>query len=602
MAIDDLAVPPALWFLWSRSVANALRARLRRLRDPRYLLGTVLAFGWFGFILWSNGMRWGQPPEKMRLPPEMLFNPAVGSLVFLVALLAFAWLLPASRAAIGFSEAETAWLFPAPLLRQQLVRYKLLASQISLLFTSVLFALLTGRLGGGAGVGGSGWARVIGFWLILSLVQLHRIGASFVLARLYEAGLSDGRRRLTVAGLLLAVAGAFAAAWSWGWLPAPPDLGPLPALVAPGAIGAWLDQLREWTLAPPLGWLLWPLRAVLAPWFARDAATFLAALGPAFGILALHYAWVTRSDVAFEEASADRAQRDAERMRRVNEGGGGYRPPWRREGLRPAQALWRLRPVGHPTAAFAWRAALEAGGRRRLLGLLGAGAALLGVIAIGGPTVLGELPRILLMMLAFQGAIVTLLFIAPFATAKRVGGELRHSAEFKSAPILGRDVIRGRLWFSAVGWTLVQLVSLAVIVLLLRVVRPGTWSQVAAIVPAGLGAAAVILWPANAVAALLPSAAFLWFPAWFRTGERRGPEASGVGILLFITQVLWLLLALGIPGAVGAFAGWLLVAKIGLSAAVLLGALVAVVPLALLAWFGASLLGQIFDDHDPSRE
>ena len=586
-----------LWYLWSRTLGNAVRVRLRRLREPRYLLGAVLGFGWLGFVLWSNtrGLRWDQPPDRMRIAPEALFNPDLAALILGIALLALAWIVPASRAALAFTEAEAAWLFSAPLRRQQLVRYKLLSLQLPLLFTSLFVAVLTGRT---AGVGGTGWARAVGVWLVLSLFQLHRVGASFALSRLYAAGLTDRRRRLLFVVPLALAAGVFA--WRQGWLPALPAFGAPPTAASfPTAVTDWLHQLRGWAAAPPMGWILWPLRVVVAPWFARDAASFFLALGPALAVLALHYVWVTRSDVAFEEASAELAGRDAERIRRAQESGE-TRPRWVRGAARPAQALWALRPKGGVAAAFAWRAALEAGGRRRLGLFVIGGVALLVVGWFVRPATYGNMPRYLLTILGVQGVIITMLFLAPFATARKLGGELRHAAALKSAPITGRDVMRGRLWFTALGWSLVQLFSFAV--MLLGIDLPARAPEMIPLLPAAFGAAVLVLAPANATAALLPSAAFLWLPAWFRTGVQRGPESTGVGILLFLSQILWLGVGLGGPVAAGVFVGWLLSVFIALPGAILLGALTAALPLALMGWFGAGMLGTFFDEYDPSRE
>ena len=49
----------------------------------------------------------------------------------------FYWLLPRSRAALTFSEAEIAFLFPAPIKRRTLIHYRWINTQLRILFTSL---------------------------------------------------------------------------------------------------------------------------------------------------------------------------------------------------------------------------------------------------------------------------------------------------------------------------------------------------------------------------------------------------------------------------------------------------------------------------------
>ena len=59
-----------------------------------------------------------------------------------------AWIIPHQRAALTFTEAEVAFLFPAPISRRALIHFKLLRSQTAILFTTLLLTLVTNRLGG----------------------------------------------------------------------------------------------------------------------------------------------------------------------------------------------------------------------------------------------------------------------------------------------------------------------------------------------------------------------------------------------------------------------------------------------------------------------
>ena len=58
-----------------------------------------------------------------------------------------------------------------------------------------------------------------------------------------------------------------------------------------------------------LGWLLRPFKLVVAPILAVDGSGFLRAFGPALALMGMHYLWVLRMEVSFEEASLDLAQK-----------------------------------------------------------------------------------------------------------------------------------------------------------------------------------------------------------------------------------------------------------------------------------------------------
>src|SRR5205085_7964459 len=109
-----------------------------------------------------------------------------------------AWMVPHQRAALAFTEAEVAFLFPAPVTRRGLIHFKLLRSQTAILFTTVLLTLVANRFGGRA------WIHAAGWWVILSTLNLHFLGSSFARTLLLERGISNWRRRLGIL-LLLAV-------------------------------------------------------------------------------------------------------------------------------------------------------------------------------------------------------------------------------------------------------------------------------------------------------------------------------------------------------------------------------------------------------------
>src|SRR6185436_8218260 len=110
--------------------------------------------------------------------------------IILFLLVVSAWIFPHARAALVFTEAEIAFLFPAPVSRCTLVHYKLLKSQLAILFTVLLLTLITGRMFSSS----QAWMRVLGWWVILSTLNLHFLGASFARTLLLERGISNWLR------------------------------------------------------------------------------------------------------------------------------------------------------------------------------------------------------------------------------------------------------------------------------------------------------------------------------------------------------------------------------------------------------------------------
>ena len=118
---------------------------------------------------------------------------SLAALVFLVVVLLM-WIIPHERAALTFTEAEVAFLFPAPIGRRTLIHFKLLKSQTAILL-SALFMTLVGRWGGGNFL-----FRAVAWWAVLSVINLHMLGSSFARTMLLDGGISNWRRRLLFLG------------------------------------------------------------------------------------------------------------------------------------------------------------------------------------------------------------------------------------------------------------------------------------------------------------------------------------------------------------------------------------------------------------------
>src|SRR5262245_21140567 len=122
------------------SARNRIRVRLRRLREPRYLLGAIAGAAYFYFAFFSR-MRAGRASRRRRAaspPPDVLAaltaaGPAAAGLLLMV-LTTVGSALPVTSSLLVFSDAEIQFLFPAPVSRRQLLLHRILRSQLGILF------------------------------------------------------------------------------------------------------------------------------------------------------------------------------------------------------------------------------------------------------------------------------------------------------------------------------------------------------------------------------------------------------------------------------------------------------------------------------------
>ena len=319
------------------------------MRQPRYLIGLIVGLAYFYLMFFRRSAYRGGPAHDFDASPAQV-GLLVGLgmvLVVLAGRIVYAWVFSAERAALAFTEAEVSFLFPAPVSRRALVHFKLLKSQVRILFSALLIALFSNRL---SPLGGSAWIHAVGWWILLSTLELHGIGASFTRERLLNLGLNPARRRILFGGVAVLLA-----AGAWWWIRRHV---PAPGAADLAGAAAMISYLEGVAAIPPLPWVLAPFRWLLGPFFAADAATLARTLGPALLVLAAHYVWVIRSEVSFEEASIDLARRRAERIAAVRAGGGwrGLNRPSRRR-----SEPFTLRPQGPAAPAFLWRNLISAG-------------------------------------------------------------------------------------------------------------------------------------------------------------------------------------------------------------------------------------------------
>jgi ABC-2 type transport system permease protein len=580
----------ALLYLRMTSLVGRVKSRLRRLKQPKYLAGALvgIAYFYFTFVRRAQGQhpghRPGSPPPDIPTDAFALL-PELGALALLVVLVVN-WATP-RQAALAFSEAEIAFLFPAPVNRRMLVHYRLLASQVGLVFTALILTIVFAR---GQGIGGNPWFHAIGWWLILATLNLHFTGTSFVYSKLLNRSMTTGWRKATTIG----VAGVLASAlivWAWSAMhwPGQGDL------ESPREIAAYIGSQLH---VGPLPWLLAIPKVLVAPYFAGSASGFWLALGPALAVLIAHYFWVVHTEVSFEEASIARAEKRAARIRAVQQG------DWRGQSTaRKVQPPpFNLRNEGRPEVAFVWKNLLSTSAFFRPNVAL-----IVLAIILGGSEWLLRHPTLepirIFTAVIFGILLAATLLLGPMIARQDLRADLPNSDILKTYPLRGWQIALGELLtplsiLSALIW-----MCLLVEFLLLPADKL-MWLTPSLRAAAALGLA-VLVPPFVAIQLLVPNAAAVLFPAWVHSAADRtdrGIEVMGQRLIFIAGQLLITAVAIvpaAITAAVIVFVGqWL----VGFVVAAALAVAAVFILLAMEAWLGVRWLGSRFEQLDLSVE
>jgi len=182
------------------TLKNKILQRVRRLREPRYLIGGIVGLAYLWFMIFRRTMAGAQSSNGKLIMKTLAISPVVADCasVILLLLMITAWALPADSGGLEFSEAEIALLFPAPLRRRDILLYKILRAQPQALFSALFMTVF-------------GWWRnglFVGVWAAISV-----LGVYFMLVSLGRA-----RLRLMRIGFLARLAGVAAIVAGLYWI------------------------------------------------------------------------------------------------------------------------------------------------------------------------------------------------------------------------------------------------------------------------------------------------------------------------------------------------------------------------------------------------
>ena len=600
----------ALLYLHFQSLGNQLAQRARRLKQPRYFFGAIIG-GAYLLLMFSRSflplLRGGRQAAPALFPG---LAPGTWEFIFGLALAAgavLAWVVPHQRTALVFTEAEIAFLFPAPITRRTLVLFKLVRSQVSVLFTVFFLTIIFHGTNGLEGA----LLRAVGYWIILSTINLHLLGSSFARTILLDHGLTLWRRRLLVLALV-GVLAAVAVPWVRATVPLPGD----GDWRSPATFERYVGRVAR---SAPAVVLLAPFRAVARPFLVSDQPPrFLLAIWAALGILGLHFLWVVRADVAFEEASLESSRRHAANVAALRAGRGLHARPARRR-----RAPFPLSPTGPPAVAILWKNLLGAG---QFFNARLAFSVLAWALVVGFMLTAGAGRTLWPQIVGYACLMITgwTLLLGPQFVRQDFRQDLALADLLKVYPLRGWQVALGELLTPALVLTVIQ----GALILLAATLLGGAGGGFPDIddsyprpeehtfgfllgnlwhTPLLVGlAAAFVLPPFNLVGLLLPNSAALLLPAWFagtQAGGPRGIEVMGQRLIFFLAQFVALVVA-AVPAGLACFLVYALAVHPYLDGAAALPvcALAAAVVFAAEAAGGIALLGYWFEHYDLTEE
>lgn len=569
-----MSLARAASLIWIAGIRNRIRRQIQRMRQPKYLVATLAGALYFWLVLGRRFRFSGG--AGMQLPAEFAEVLQLVLVVFALISIASAWVFGSDKAELTFTEAEIQFLFPAPVTRRALLNFRLTKSLLRTFLSALIMTLFSGRW-----ITGRPLMFLVGSWLCLATLSLHLTGAALTRSSLLESGRSAFRRRLGTLAIGLAVVGGIV--W-WALEVSKPKL---PEVWSLESALAWM---RAATSSAPLSWVLYPVRAPIRVALARDLSQFASSLPPALGVLAIHYGWVISSNVAFEEASVEAAERRA-RAREARRSGGarGRSLPAVKSRIVP----FRLRPTGRPEIALVWKnliAAMRVSVPRMLLFL----------IAMGFASSISLMRRFPLLPVAGAACallVPVLVLLGPNAMRIDFRQDLSQIDILRSFPMTGRQVVRAEVLGPALIVAVLQWVLLAAAFgLSASYPFPGfeLSKRIAVALSAALLAPVLVL-----VNLAIQNAGVLLFPSWasFDPGQARGIEALGQRLLTLAGTLFVFFFALLPATLFGAAVAALLWRALHFSALPIASAVAAAV-IAFELSLSIRWLGRVFDRFD----
>lgn len=560
----------AFWYLTAHSFRNRVISRLKRLRQPRYLVGFVAGLGYFFFFASRRMVLHGGLTVRRQPFPINDFTVDLVAALALVPLIVI-WAAPDSGGGLTFSEAEIQFLFAGPVSRRQLLFYKVLRQQPQVLVGAIAMSLF-----------GFGAGRFIGLWFSFMALSTYFTLVPLARARLKLAGVGFLARLAAVIALLAGVAAIFVHE-----LRPVMDRDDLHAMIKGGHSPFDTPPLRVLLFVPRI------FAGALAP------TTILALLANCVALVAMSMVFLAiaaQLNVSFEEASlraSARKQNEVERARGFRTGNRVMLPRMPPPFRMPANAF--------PELAILWKN-LIAALRISIAWMIVIGAlfALLFVQAFATkePVLHATAGSVALCLAAFFP------FLASAVLKQDMRLDLPRIEILKSYPIRGERLVAAEIAAPLLIMSFVELILLGGTAVLLHLPNASVDLQQIATAE-HVVIALLFAIPICAMQLLIRNAAAILFPGWaVRTqDDQRGFAVMGQRIVLLASNLFVLAITL-IPAALLFVAGFVFTEHFfhGSVAALAIATVPAVAVILAEVWAGVNFLGAQFEKIDVTNE
>jgi ABC-2 type transport system permease protein len=522
-----------LYIMWC-SAKNRMRRRLRRLREPRYLIGAVVGAGYLFFAVYGRTRPRRRPPVSGQSPDARAAQsaiaslavaaPALGGLALLVAA-AVSWVMPFGSGLLEFTPAETEFLFTAPVARRHLLFYRLMRSQWAVFFGALVMSLAYPIATIPARVRG-----LLAVWLILMTAHVFFTGVTLSRPQITRG---SGDSQKLARWMMLAVFGALGVVL----VSVGRHLWEQPILTLTDAYHVVSTVAASGTAHL----VLLPFIALVRPLFADGWVEFLKTIPAALLIYVGAIAWVLRADEAFGAMTDQLTDARADR------------PTGKRAAYRVGSLGWTLALTGRPETPFLWKSAQQTFRivDRRVLIRVGAMIAWLTIVVslLGRARGLGQAVGLLATFAAIFASV-----IGPQVFRVDLRQDLQHLEVLKTWPVRAAAVVRGEMLWPATVITVLAWVFGAVGIFL----SAATFSSTTLSLRLAGGLAGMILAPAIICAQFtIHNTTALLFPAWVPLGMGRPRGVDAMGQRLFMLGATWLMLIVVVlPGALAGGIVW----------------------------------------------
>lgn len=557
-----------LWFVTTRSFKNRLLSRLHKLRSPRYAISMVAGLAYLWFFAFRRML--ATDAGRNVSFPATGFGLDVISLIALAAMI-FVWALPDQGGGLTFTESEVQFLFPAPIRRRDLLLYKILRQQPSILISATMVSLFGFR-----------HSRVVGLWVAFVVLSIYFTMASLGRARLKAMRIGFFSRLLIVCVATAAIV----------------------TLLVYDARGAF----SRWTQSTDVGLSLRSLPSMFhTPWvktllfvpriFAGAAQPLtiqqlLVSCGSLIVLGVFFFEVAAKLNVSFEDASLEASQKHADTT-------GNSRRLGRRVMFRRIPPPFRLKAAG-PEVAIVWKNLTAA--LRMSIAWVVIVLAIFGAL-IADSAIVGS--QGLHMSVTAIGLMLAALF--PFLGSQALRQDLRLDLPrielLKSYPIRGDRLVLAEIAAPAIIVSIVEIIILSATAITSHVT--GSASKLAFIgSPEFIIIALLFAIPICLAQLLIQNAVAILIPGW---AIQSGEETRGfvnLGQRLVILGGNLLVLAVGLlPAAVVFVPLYLLARRFGSNAFMLaMSTAPAIAILLTEIWIALRFLGAQFDQIDITNE